>query len=309
MTAVGSAAPRLRNPAEQRVWQHLTEQLQPDDLVVANQRVTDHLKDHEIDFVVAIDGAGIVCLEVKGGEVWHDGEHWWQGQGERKHRIHPVRQAREACYALRDYVESDPRWTQDRLRWGHLVVLPNTELPADFELPDCPRWQIVDRNELPTLVDKLRHALIRQELDRPLLTAAGIDQLRTALSGRGLPQRDVVARALANNDAADALTEHQAVILDAIRLLNPEVPESVEAVIHKALSREARERYSSVTEFRHAFLDAVLPVVGTSTDIAALALARAPGAATLGADAAAARAESARGGRLARLLPLRFRKA
>jgi hypothetical protein len=30
----------------------------------------------------------------------------------------------------------------------------------------------------------------------------------------------VVARALANQDAADALTEHQAVILDAIRLLN-----------------------------------------------------------------------------------------
>jgi UvrD-like helicase C-terminal domain/AAA domain len=35
-----------------------------------------------------------------------------------------------------------------------------------------------------------------------------------------LPQRSVVARALANQDAADALTEHQAVILDAIRLLN-----------------------------------------------------------------------------------------
>ena len=40
------------------------------------------------------------------------------------------------------------------------------------------------------------------------------------MSGRGLPQRSVVARALANQDAADALTEHQAVILDAIQLLN-----------------------------------------------------------------------------------------
>jgi superfamily I DNA and RNA helicase len=40
------------------------------------------------------------------------------------------------------------------------------------------------------------------------------------LSGRGLPQRSVVARALANDDAADALTEHQAVILDAIQLLH-----------------------------------------------------------------------------------------
>src|SRR4029079_9253006 len=45
-------------------------------------------------------------------------------------------------------------------------------------------------------------------------------QLRESLSGRGLPQRDVVARALENEDAADVLTEHQSVILDAIRLLN-----------------------------------------------------------------------------------------
>jgi RecA/RadA recombinase len=62
--------------------------------------------------------------------------------------------------------------------------------------------------------------LVRQELERPLLTREGIEQLSTALSGRGLPQRSVVARALANNDAADALTEHQAVILDAIQLLH-----------------------------------------------------------------------------------------
>ncbi len=78
---------------------------------------------------------------------------------------------------------------------------------------------MIDRTDLPNLVHKLKEVLIRQELDRPLLTAKGIEQLATALSGRGLPQRDVVARALANEDAADALTEHQAVILDATRLL------------------------------------------------------------------------------------------
>ena len=70
------------------------------------------------------------------------------------------------------------------------------------------------------LVDKLRYVLIGQELERPLLTREGIDQLSTALSGRGLPQRSVVARALANEDAANALTEHQAVVLDAIQLLH-----------------------------------------------------------------------------------------
>jgi Nuclease-related domain/UvrD-like helicase C-terminal domain len=220
VTITPTDTPRLANRAERRVYQALIEQLQPNDLVVAGQRVTDHLKDHEVDFVVAIEGAGIVCLEVKGGEVWHDGHGWRQKRGGRDHSIEPVRQAREACYALRDYIEKDPRWSQGRLRWDHVVVLPNTELPGDFALSDCPRWKVIDRNDLPTLVTKLRDVLVGQELDRPPLTKNGIDQITTALSGRGLPQRDVVARALAHEDAADALTEHQGVILDAIRLLN-----------------------------------------------------------------------------------------
>lgn len=212
--------PRFASASERHVYQALIDQLQDGDVVVAGQRVTDHLKDHEIDFVVAIEGAGIICIEVKGGEVWHNGSGWRQLRGGREYRIEPVRQAREACYALRDYIEHDPRWTQDRPRWDHVVALPHTELPDDFELPECPRWKVIDRTDLPQLVSRLRHVLIRQELDRPLLTADGIDQFRIALGGRGLPQRDVVARALANDSAADALTEQQAVILEAIRLLN-----------------------------------------------------------------------------------------
>lgn len=214
------AQPRFASPSERHVYRALIDQLQIDDVVVSGQRVTDHLKDHEADFVVAIEGAGIICIEVKGGEVWHDGRGWRQLRGNRQFDIEPVRQVRGACYALRDYVEHDPRWTQGRLRWDHVVVLPHAELPDDFDLPDCPRWKVVDRNELPQLVSRLRHVLIRQELDRPLLTDVGIAQFRTVLGGRGLPQRDVVARALANDSAADALTEQQAVILEAIRLLN-----------------------------------------------------------------------------------------
>jgi RecA/RadA recombinase len=220
MTITPDETPRLANGAERKVYQTLLEQLQPNDRVIPGQRVTDHLKDHEVDFVVAIEGAGIACLEVKGGEVWHDGETWWQKRRGHEHKIQPVRQAREACYALREFIENDDRWTQGRLRWDHVVVLPNAEIADDFALPECPRWKVIDRDDLASLADSLKYVLLKQELDRPLLAQHGIDQLSTALSGRGLPQRSVVARALANQDAADALTEHQAVILDAIRLLN-----------------------------------------------------------------------------------------
>jgi Nuclease-related domain/UvrD-like helicase C-terminal domain len=220
VTITPEETPRLANGAERTVYQALLAQLQPNDRVIPGQRVTDHLKDHEVDFVVAIEGAGIVCLEVKGGEVWHDGHTWWQKRRGHEHKIEPVRQARDACYALREFIEKDDRWTQGRLRWDHVIVLPNSEIGQDFALPECPRWKVIDRNDLPTLVDKLRYVLVSQELPRDLLGRQGIEQLSTALSGRGLPQRSVVARALANQDAADALTEHQAVILDAIRLLN-----------------------------------------------------------------------------------------
>src|SRR6476620_3830777 len=118
MTITPTEAPRLANRAKRKVYHALVEQLQPNDLVIPGQRVTDHLKDHEVDFVVAIEGAGIVCLEVKGGEVWHDGAGWCQLRGGRHVHIEPVRQAREACYALRDYIESDPRWTIRRPRLG-----------------------------------------------------------------------------------------------------------------------------------------------------------------------------------------------
>ena len=83
MTITPTETPRLANRAERKVYQALVEQLQPNDLVIPGQRVTDHLKDHEVDFVVAIEGAGIVCLEVKGGEVWHDGAGWCQLRGGR----------------------------------------------------------------------------------------------------------------------------------------------------------------------------------------------------------------------------------
>lgn len=213
--------PRFANATERAVFDALAAQLGDFDLVVAGQRVTDHLKDHEIDFVVAIEGAGIVCVEVKGGEVWHDGHDWLQRKRNGNVRvIEPVRQARESCYALRGFVESDPRWTQGRLRWDHVVVLPNSHIPQDFGLPECPRWKVVDRDDMPTLAARLKTVLLQQELGRPMLGDTGIGQLRAALGGRGLPQRDVVARALENEDAADILTDRQAVILDAARLLN-----------------------------------------------------------------------------------------
>ncbi|MGB8387679.1 hypothetical protein [Mycobacterium sp.] len=57
-------SPQAVNAAERTVYQTLLEQLHQTTGWFPVQRVTDHLKDHEVDFVVAIGGAGVVCLEV-----------------------------------------------------------------------------------------------------------------------------------------------------------------------------------------------------------------------------------------------------
>ncbi|MGB6183282.1 MAG: NERD domain-containing protein [Rhodococcus sp. (in: high G+C Gram-positive bacteria)] len=209
--------PQLVNGAEKTVWDALMAQLREHDFIVANQRVTDRKKDHEIDFVVAIDGLGIVCLEVKGGLISHDGTSWHQSRGGKDVRIDPVNQVRDGCYALRDYVESDTRWTQGRVRWEHMVVLPNTELAENFSLPECPRRKVVDRSQLHHLVSALRAAL--DEKPGPDMAVDAVHQLSVVLGGRGLPQKDVLSRAIAHEDAADALTGQQCAILEATRLL------------------------------------------------------------------------------------------
>ena len=212
--------PRFASSAEELIWNRLRDQLMDDDLVIHGQRVTDHEKDHEADFVVAIEGAGIVCMEVKGGEVWHNGDGWWQSRrGDSAKPIDPVAQARGACYALREYVESDPAWSLGRLRWDHMVVFPHAEIASNFALPNCPRWKIIDRTQLDELFPLIRRVPLEKKQDLPLLNTSGIQQLRTALSGRGLPQRDVVARSYENESAADLLTEQQSVLLGAIRML------------------------------------------------------------------------------------------
>ncbi|MBT0566049.1 NERD domain-containing protein [Williamsia sp. CHRR-6] len=211
--------PRFANSAEELVYRRLIEQFGDDDLIVVGQRVTDHVKDREADFVVAMAGAGIVCLEVKAGEITHDGTGWWQGRGDTRHRIDPVAQARGSCYALRSFVESDPRWTGRRVRWTHLVVFPHSSVPADFAVSDCPRWKVIDRDQLDQFVSILHHALMNRSDREAQLDVDGIAELRTALGGRGLPQHDVVARALETAGTADLLSEQQVMILQAAALL------------------------------------------------------------------------------------------
>lgn len=214
--------PQFATGSERLVWAKLRDQLRPDDLLLSNLRISDHAKDHELDVVVALPGAGVVVVEVKGGSVWHDGTGWRQDRSSTSTRtIRPVDQARDGKFALRTLVENDPRWRgRSRIRWAHAVCLPSTQLPDGFFTPDLDRWAVVDRTQLDDLAGSLWDIPAQQESGCRPPDAGDVTLIAEILRGRGLPQRDVVAIALDREATADQLTMQQATILGAIQLLH-----------------------------------------------------------------------------------------
>ena len=220
MATVLPEHPVYGHPSEEMIVEKLRDQLSEDSLIVVGQRVSTDEKEHEVDILVAMPGAGIVAMEIKAGQITVEDGQWIQGSGAKQYRIDPVAQCRDALYALRGFVSADPRWPQQYQRWTHMLVFPHASIPDDFALPDIRRNRIADRDQLDQLATiAYRLAQDSGSPDRPFLALAPVDRLAEVLGGRGLPQRDVVARAAENADIADALTREQSVLLRAIDAL------------------------------------------------------------------------------------------
>ena len=213
--------PSFVTPSEREVWQRLVRQLGDDCVLLANYRLSDRHKDHEADLVVLMPDSGVVVVEVKGSHVWveRDGR-WMISRQDGDAQIHPVDQARDAAYALRNYVESDPRWTRTRVRWSHHVVLARTALDDDFATPDCPRWQVSGKGDLGDVGTRVWDTTSLYRADARPPTRDDVDLIREILIGRDLPGRDVVAIAEDRASIADRLTMEQAQLLSVTRLLN-----------------------------------------------------------------------------------------
>ena len=214
-------SPTFVTASEHEVWLRAGRQLDGCTLL-ANFRLSDRHKDHEVDLVALMPDSGIVTVEVKGSHVWYDAHQGWLIQRDgQPQRIDPVGQARDACYALRNYVEADPRWgSRGRLRWGHHIVLPRTQLHDGFATPDCPRWQVSGANDLEALGQRLWDTTSLYRRDARLPTSDDINLVCEILSGRNQPVRDLVAIADDRQALADRLTMEQANLLNVTRLLN-----------------------------------------------------------------------------------------
>ncbi|MFN2319981.1 MAG: NERD domain-containing protein [Dermatophilaceae bacterium] len=204
------------------MWERLWTQGAEDWILLANVRLTDTKKDHELDLVVLMPDVGVVVLEVKGGTVSFEEGTWFTGVGAQRREIHPVDQARDGKYVLRAYIEKDPRWkssSRTRVRFGHALVLPYTEVDEDFATPDCPRWTIHGRGDQHDLGGRLWDIAARQESGHRVPTLEDCELIVEILRGRNLPQRTLLAAADERESRAERLTIEQAAILSVTRLL------------------------------------------------------------------------------------------
>ncbi len=202
------------------MWEALLAQLPSDAVLFHGLRLSDHKQDREADVVVALPGLGIAVLEVKGGQIGLSDGVWTQSSGTFTKSVNPVEQARTCRYMLRSFLSNHPGWSHGWPRLAHLVVFPFTDVPDGFKSTECPRWMIVDRGDVPQIVDRVVAALhsATDQPDPP--TRDQVEDLVECLAGRLLPQRDLIAAAEEREQQCDLLTAQQGKVLDLVRLLS-----------------------------------------------------------------------------------------
>lgn len=218
-------SPTFQTTSEELVWQQLRDSLGPDDVLLANLRFTDSEKDVEADLVVLMPEVGILVLEVKGGSVHvepddADGHSWWIMRRGVHMRIRPVDQVRTAKHALKRYVEQHPDGgAARRVGWGHGLVTPYSGFPADFNVPELPRWALHGKDDLAVLADRVRkNASGLLHGQRPP-THDDVEVITDVLSGRFAAPYDVNAESDDRAATFDRLTMEQTSILRVTRLL------------------------------------------------------------------------------------------
>ncbi len=218
-------APTFTTASEREVWANLRDCLGAEDIVLANLRLTDADKDHEADLVILMPEVGILVLEVKGGSVEvraddDQGHTWWIQRHGTPRRIDPVTQVRDAKHSLRRYVEQHPRGgATRRVGWGHGVVTPYSHFDADFCVPELPRWALHDKDDLPGLLERVRHNARQLAHGRRPPTHDDVEVIADILAGRFASPYDLVAESDDRAAEFDRLTMEQATILKVTRLL------------------------------------------------------------------------------------------
>ncbi|KRD43370.1 NERD nuclease [Cellulomonas sp. Root930] len=205
--------------AERTVWEALRDQLPDDVALVAGVGLQDGSTEREIDLLVAWPGVGLAVIEVKGGHVTREGGTWWQGSGERRHRIDPVHQVQDARHVLHELL-SRHGLDAARARSVHVVALPHVYVPQDWSATDLPRTMLMDRNDVGSAAGLVKHAIDGHGAGHVPLGETALEDLVDYLAGSFPSQVEVLAHAAQFEDHLDHLTRDQARMLEHFTSFN-----------------------------------------------------------------------------------------
>ncbi len=178
----------------------------------------------EIDFVVMVPGKGIVCLEVKGGDVscqdgvWRTRNH--RGETNRLAKS-PFMQARDASIALRKSIRDNfGNAPESECPVGYSVVFPDVACPPIT--PEFERCEVIDHHDLRVSISRSIMRYMREGIPKfpnaetkgRQLTSARVKRIREFLR----PDFDrIVAKSVRMGRSEEnliSLTEEQYVRLD-----------------------------------------------------------------------------------------------
>ncbi|MDO8108339.1 NERD domain-containing protein [Isoptericola sp. b441] len=205
--------------AERTVWEHLRDQLPDDAVLMHGLSMVERGVEREIDCLVLWPGVGIAAVEVKGGRVTRERGRWLQGSGERRHVIDPFGQVQDARHMLTRLLAQRGLGAASA-RTAHLVVVPHTDVSAEWECPEAPSGMLLGRSDLPRVAEAVRGAIEVHGAGHAPLDVGALAQLVDYLAGSFPSQVEALALAAQHEDAIEQMTRDQAKLLDALRNLN-----------------------------------------------------------------------------------------
>ncbi len=211
-----------KSPGEVRVFDALRDGLSDDWLVFFSVGFLrrDHATgaaDGEIDFVLCHPDEGIVCLEVKGGDLeCRHGEWHRRFGGERRRVKDPFEQVTGHKYALGEMIDRVEGWRAKDLLIGQAVGLPDIPVHELVLAPDAPAEIVIDRRAFEDPAAAVARVLAFHRGSRDRRRAPGPDgtaMLRDLLAPTAQIEVPLATQFFAEDDALVELTREQAMLL------------------------------------------------------------------------------------------------
>ena len=207
--------PQFRNDAEERVFNALYASLSGHDVIFCNLEMVDSQHgDIEIDFIVLIKNHGIAVVEVKGGNIFFDGETWMQRDQTGEREINPAGQARKNMYSLRNFLRNN--WSQGQIRTEWVVAFPNYKY-VDVGALDLPENRIIESRDLKNPLAKINDLLDAQTMYPKPSGDAWIKSAMLLLKPISDLDADFFSVLQNNHQYIKDLTHKQSILLDQVQ--------------------------------------------------------------------------------------------